>query len=61
LRIVSAGLTVQEASDRAMDKGILYIIAGILAVLIIAVGVEVGIDSATTTGIDLRLSSRFVE
>ena len=42
-----------------MDKGILYIIAGILAVLVIAVGVEVGIDSATTTGIDLRLSSGF--
>jgi hypothetical protein len=39
-----------------MDKGMLYIIAGVVAVLVIVVGVEVGIESAMTTGIDLSLS-----
>ena len=39
-----------------MDKGMLYIIAGVVAVLVIVVGVEVGIESAETTGIDLSLN-----
>jgi hypothetical protein len=38
-----------------MDKGILYILAGVIAVLVLVVGVEIGIDSSTTTGIDLDL------
>jgi hypothetical protein len=38
-----------------MDKGIIYIIAGVVAVLVIVVGVEVGIESTMTTGIDLNL------
>ena len=42
-----------------MDKRILYILAGVLAVIVLAVGVEVGIDESPTTGIDLRLSTHF--
>ena len=41
-----------------MDKGILYILGGILALLVLVVGIEVTIDSKPTTGIDLdRLTS----
>ena len=43
-----------------MDKGILYIIAGVVAVLVIVVGVEVGIESKMTTGIDLDLNTSVV-
>lgn len=43
-----------------MDRGILYIIAGVVAVLVIVVGVEVGIESAKTTGIDLSLNTGVV-
>jgi len=43
-----------------MDRGILYIIAGVVAVLVIVVGVEVGIESTTTTGIDLSLNTSVV-
>ena len=43
-----------------MDRGILYIIAGVVAVLVIVVGVEVGIESAKTTGIDLSLNTSVV-
>ena len=42
-----------------MDKGFLYIIAGVVAVLVIVVGVEVAIDSTATTGIDLNLTTSF--
>jgi flagellar basal body-associated protein FliL len=41
----------------SMDKRILYILAGVIAVLIIVVGVEIGIDASMTTGIDLGLST----
>ena len=41
-----------------MDKGFLYIIAGVVAVLVIVVGVEVGVESKPTTGIDLSLNTR---
>jgi len=37
-----------------MDKGILYILSGVLAVFVIVVGVEIAIDATMTTGIDLR-------
>ena len=40
-----------------MDKRILYILAGVIAVLIIVVGVEIGIDASMTTGIDLGFST----
>ena len=40
-----------------MDRGILYILAGVIAVFVIVIGVEVGIDQAMTTGIDLGLST----
>jgi hypothetical protein len=40
-----------------MDRGMLYIIAGVVAVLVIVVGVEVGIESVPTTGIDLSLNT----
>jgi hypothetical protein len=40
-----------------MDRGFLYIIAGVVAVLVIVVGVEVAIESTTTTGIDLNLAT----
>jgi hypothetical protein len=43
-----------------MDRGMLYIIAGVVAVLVIVVGVEVGIESAETTGIDLSLNTSVV-
>ena len=43
-----------------MDRGILYIIAGVVAVLVIVVGVEIGIESAKTTGIDLSLNTSVV-
>jgi hypothetical protein len=43
-----------------MDRGILYIIAGVVAVLVIVVGIEVGIESAKTTGIDLSLNTDVV-
>ena len=43
-----------------MDRGILYIIAGVVAVLVIVVGVEVGIESVKTTGIDLSLNTSVV-
>ena len=43
-----------------MDKGMLYIIAGVVAVLVIVVGVEVGIEAAETTGIDLSLNTSVV-
>ena len=43
-----------------MDRGMLYIIAGVVAVLVIVVGVEVGIESAETTGIDLSLNTSFI-
>ena len=42
-----------------MDRGILYIIAGVVAVLVLVVGVEVGLESAKTTGIDLSLNTSF--
>ena len=41
----------------SMDKGILYILAGVIAVLIIVVGVEIGIESSMTTGINLDLNA----
>jgi hypothetical protein len=44
-----------------MDRGMLYIIAGVVAVLVIVVGVEVGIESAKTTGIDLSLNTSVVD
>jgi hypothetical protein len=40
-----------------MDRGMLYIIAGVVAVLVIVVGIEVGIEAAPTTGIDLSLNT----
>ena len=40
-----------------MDKGILYILVGVVAVLVIVVGVEIGIESTMTTGIDLDLNT----
>ena len=40
-----------------MDRGILYIIASVVAVLVIVVGVEVGIEAAPTTGINLSLDT----
>ncbi len=40
-----------------MDRGMLYIIAGVVAVLVIVVGVEVGIESTMTTGIDFSLNT----
>lgn len=40
----------------SMDAGFLYILAGVIAVLVIVVGVEIGFDSSMTTGIDLDLS-----
>jgi hypothetical protein len=40
-----------------MDRGFLYIIAGMVAVLVLVVGVEVGIDSKMMTGIDLDLNT----
>ena len=43
-----------------MDKGIIYIIAGVVAMLLIVVGVEIGIESTTTTGIDLSLNTSTV-
>ena len=43
--------------QRTMDKRMVYILAGVLAVLVLALGIEIGIDSAPTTGIDLRLSA----
>jgi len=43
-----------------MDRGILYIIAGVVAVLVIVVGVEVGVESTQTTGIDLSLNTSVV-
>ena len=42
-----------------MDKGFLYIIAGVVAVLVIVVGIEVGLESTATTGIDLNLPTSF--
>jgi hypothetical protein len=35
----------------------LYILAGVIAVLIFVVGVEIGIDATMTTGIDLDFST----
>jgi hypothetical protein len=43
-----------------MDRGILYIIAGVVAVLVIVVGVEVGVEYTQTTGIDLSLNTSVV-
>ena len=43
-----------------MDKGIIFIIAGVVAMLMLVVGVEVGIESAMTTGIDLSLNTSTV-
>jgi hypothetical protein len=40
-----------------MERGFLYIIAGMVAVLVLVVGVEVGIDSTVVTGIDLDLNT----
>jgi len=40
-----------------MDKGILYILAGVVAVLVVVVGIEIGIESTRTTGIDLDLGT----
>ena len=42
-----------------MEKGFLYILGGVVAVLVIVVGIEVAIDSTATTGIDLNLMTRF--
>ena len=42
-----------------MDKGFLYIIGGVVAVLAIVVGIEVGLESTRTTGIDLNLTTSF--
>ena len=42
-----------------MDKGFLYIIAGVVAVLVMVVGVEIAIDSTATTGIDLNFTTSF--
>ena len=42
-----------------IDKGILYIIAGVVAVLVIVVGIKVGLESTQTTGIDLGLATSF--
>jgi hypothetical protein len=42
-----------------MDRGFLYIIAGVVAVFVIVVGIEVGLESTTTTGIDLNFTTRF--
>jgi hypothetical protein len=41
-----------------MDRGILYIIGGVVAVLAIVIGIEVGVESKPTTGIDLSLNTR---
>ena len=46
-----------KAATKAMDRGILYIIGGVVAVLVIVVGVEVGVESKPTTGIDLSLNT----
>ena len=46
-----------RSNAASMDKGILYILAGVIAVLIIVVGVEIGIESSMTTGINLDLST----
>jgi hypothetical protein len=43
-----------------MDRGIIYIIAGVVAVLVIVVGVEVGVESKPTTGIDLSMNTSTV-
>jgi len=40
-----------------MDKGILCILAGVVAVLFAVVGIEIGIESTRTTGIDLDFST----
>ena len=40
-----------------MDRGFLYIIAGVVAVLAIVVGIEVGLESTKATGIDLNLTT----
>ncbi len=42
----------------SMDAGFLYILAGVIAVLVIVVGVEIGFDSSMTTGIDLSMTTR---
>ncbi len=42
-----------------MDRGFLYIIAGVVAVLVIVVGIEIGLESTTTTGINLNLTTSF--
>jgi hypothetical protein len=42
-----------------MDRGFLYIIAGVVAVFMIVVGIEVGLESTTTTGIDLSFTTSF--
>lgn len=40
-----------------MDKGFLYIIAGVVAMLVVVVGIEVWTESTMTTGIDLSLNT----
>ena len=49
-----------RAATNTVDRGILYIIAGVVAVLVIVVGVEVGVESTRTTGIDLSLNTSVV-
>jgi hypothetical protein len=47
----------RSSNASSMDKRILFILAGVIAVLVIAVGVEIGIDTPMTTGIDLNLNA----
>ena len=47
-----------RAATKTMDRGILYIIGGVVAVLAIVIGIEVGVESKPTTGIDLSLNTR---
>ena len=47
----------RSGNASSMDRRILYILAGVIAVLVIVIGVEVAIDQAMTTGIDLDLST----
>jgi hypothetical protein len=49
-----------RAATKTMDRGILYIIGGVVAVLVIVVGVEVGVESKPTTGINLSLNTSTV-
>ena len=49
--------STSSSAASSMDTGFLYILAGVIAVLVIVVGVEVGMDDSMTTGINLDLST----